>query len=85
MKSFIDILIVVAVPVIVLFLFSMGISEIYRKKYISYNKEGLIKYHYFLLSAIMRAKYYKTFVDIEVKSAGCETGILKSIRDYREY
>lgn len=45
--------------------------------YITYNKEGRLKYHNFLWLAMIRAKYYKTFIDIEFK------GGTKSLMDFR--
>ncbi len=47
-------------------------------EYITYNNNGRVKYHRFLWLAIMRAKYYKTFVDIKFN------GGTKSLIDFRQ-
>lgn len=52
----------------------------YKKfKYISYDNDGRAKYHSLFFLAILRAKYYKTFVDI-IMDGGKS---VRSLRDYR--
>ena len=58
------------------------------KQYISYNKEGRVKVHRFLIFAIIRAKYYKTSVDseeiIDRGNTMVESRIIENFKSYRE-